>query len=144
MSFFHDIIEGYQTTTHRVRLFRQVLLTSTKIALALSIMYFMYLMSQVPSVNYLALVYQTKAELLKPLNIKISVSQDFWWKVARQQFFGKESVEVSFQSLMSVTEPLTDYLLHISYKNFYRALTLFASCYFFIFLFFGLSGRLGK
>jgi len=100
-------------------------------------------MSRVPSVYYSAAWYQIKAEFLKSLNLKISVSQDFWWKVAHQQF-GKSSVEVSYQNLIALTKPFTDYLFDFSYKSFYKTLTLFASCYFFIFLFFGLSGRFRK
>ncbi len=84
MSIFHDITEGGQTTTHRVRMFKQVFLTNTKAAILIAISLYVYLMAQLPVVYYQAAWYNLEALFCISLNEKISVKQDFWRKVAHQ------------------------------------------------------------
>lgn len=104
MHLLHAIAEGGQTWAHRVRMVRQVVKIALMMALTLSIAVVAYESSKLDPIYYQSFWYQQKAQVVGTLSDKVSVRNDFWYRVARQRHRDKQ-VSVPCTQLLRQTQP---------------------------------------
>lgn len=138
----HTFTEGGQITTHRFRMFKQVIKLPFFVAFSLTLVLFAISMFFLPKVGYSAAWYYVKAQAVNGILAKIEVSREFITELTHTPFAKDPHLPPEY--VIKITEPLVIRLVQDAYTRILYSLTVSSVLGFSIFIFFVYQGRIAK
>lgn len=138
----HTLTEGGQITSHRFRMFKQVIKITFLGSFFLCLCLFGILMYSIPKIVYVALWYYLKAWILQGSLTEIEVNHDFLTQAAGLQYHFNPHLPPAYITKLSM--PIVQKLLHETYIHFMTSVMAFGVCFIGILSFFLYRGRLAK
>ena len=138
----HTLTEGGQITSHRLRMFKQVIKLSLFISLVIGACIFAILMYSVPFVAYQAVWYYAKALAMQGIVKDIEISREFLFQAMHVQYQHNPSLPI--EHVIKLTSPIAQKLLNEGYARLVQSLIASGICASLILAFFFYRGVISK
>lgn len=138
----HTLTEGGQITSHRLRMFRQVIKITLLGSIFCGLCIFLFLMSNQPTLAYVSLWYFCKSWFLKEFLLHIEVSKEFLLQTTKIHYHYNPTLPIDY--VIKLTSPFVDQLLQESYAKFIQSIYASVASATGILGFFFYRGRLSK
>lgn len=138
----HTLTEGGQITTHRFRMFKQVIKVAALSSFFFALLIFILLMIKTPKLYYWGTFYYVKAWALSSVFSHIQVDKSFYHRVAN--VYSNSDPSISANLIIKLTYPMMVKLLQEVQRNLFFGLLTFLSSIVLIISFFSLKGYTAK
>ena len=138
----HTLTEGGQITTHRLRMFRQVIKSTLLGIFFLSLCIFAFKIYAIPKIAYQSLWYQSKAIILEGIFEKIEVNREFASLILKVNFV--ENPELATQQVIQITSKMAHITLQFLFSSMLQSFLISGMFGLGILAFFFYRGRLAK
>jgi type IV conjugative transfer system coupling protein TraD len=138
----HTLTEGGQITSHRLRMFKQVVKIALLASFVIGLLLFLILMSRIPQNIYISAGYYLKAWVFQWTHSHIDVNQEFLAQTLRLKFQQSPSLPIDY--VLRLTNPHLQELMQKTNVYFTQSATVSGFCFIGILIFFFYRGRVSQ